>query len=161
MKLCKICSKPMDDSFSTCPYCGAPADGQPVAEENTQQNNTYQHNFYQQQNQNQYNTPPFTASYQQNTSYQNSNEKYTPEPRPQRSAYIAAILAFVGGMFGLHNFYLDYKKTAIIQLVVSLVGFVLTFGIATLAMEVWAIIDAIKILKGEINLDGTGAKIKL
>lgn len=155
MKICKICSRPMDDTFSTCPYCGAVADGQPATEENTQQNNAYGQNFYQQQQQNQYNTPPFTGNFQQ------PDEKYTPEPRPQRSAYIAAILAFVGGMFGLHNFYLDYKKTAWIQLVVSLVGFVLTFGIASIAMEVWAIIDAIKILKGEINIDGTGAKIKL
>ncbi|MBQ8209334.1 MAG: NINE protein [Clostridia bacterium] len=157
MKICRICSKPMDDSFTACPYCGAAADGQST-EENTQQN-TYQQNFYQQQNP--YNAPPFSNGYQQNASYQQPDEKYTPEPRPQRSAYVAAILAFVGGMFGLHNFYLDYKKTAWIQLIVSLVGFVLTFGIASIAMEVWAIIDGIKILKGEINLDGTGAKIKL
>ncbi len=155
MKLCKICSKPMDDSFTTCPYCGATADSQP-AEEPAQQN--YNPNFNQN---NPYNTPPFTNGYQHNTAHQQHDEKYTPEPRPQRSAYIAAILAFVGGMFGLHNFYLDYKKTAWIQLIVTLVGFVFTLGIASLAMEVWAIIDAVKILKGEINLDGTGAKIKL
>ena len=153
MKICKICSRPMDDSFNACPYCGAVADSQPQSEENTQQPNDYGQNFYQQQNP--YNTPPFTGNFQQ------ADEKYTPEPRPQRSAYVAAILAFVGGMFGLHNFYLDYKKTAWTQLIVSVAGFVFTLGIASIAMEVWAIIDAIKILKGEINLDGTGAKIRL
>ncbi len=156
MKICKTCSRPMDDTFNTCPYCGAVADGQPMGDENAQTD--YNPNFNQN---NTYNTPPFTNGYQQNINYQPNEEKYTPEPRPQRSAYVAAVLAFVGGMFGLHNFYLDYKKTAWIQLIVSIAGVVFTFGIATIAMEVWAITDAIKLLKGEINLDGTGAKIKL
>lgn len=156
MKVCKACSKPMDDTFNVCPHCGAPADSQP-AEENFNQNNNQQ-NFYQNAQQN--NQPPFYAGFQPNPNYQ-PDSKYRPEPRPQRSAYVAALLAFFGGMFGLHNFYLDYKKTAIIQLVVTLAGFVLTFGIASIAMQVWAVIDCIKLLKGEINIDGTGAKIKL
>ncbi len=156
MKICKICSRPMDDNFNACPYCGADVNAQPT-EENNQQN-TYQQNS----NYNSYgDTPPFTGSFQQQTGYQQSSSNYTPEPRPQRSAYIAAILAFFGGFLGLHNFYLDNKKTAWIQLIISLVGIVLTFGIATVAMEVWGVIDGLKLLKGEINLDGTGAKIKM
>ena len=162
MKTCKICGKAMDDSYNVCPYCGASENAGESAQaeqQNTYQQNTYRQNPYGQQNSNyQPYTNPCANSYNQQYT---QPKGYTPAPRPQRSAYIAAILAFFGGIFGLHNFYLDNKKTATIQLIISLVGLVLTFGIATIAMEVWAVIDAIKILKGEINTDGTGALIKM
>ena len=163
MKTCKICGKAMDDSYNVCPYCGADETAEANSEQtqqNTWQQNPYQQNPYQQNGGYQQNQNPYAnnGSYQQ---YTPPKQNYTPAPRPQRSAYIAAIRAFIGGMFGLHNFYLDNKKTATIQLVVSLVGIALTFGIATIAIEVWAIIDAVKILKGEINTDGTGAMIKM
>ena len=154
MKICKTCGKAMDDSYAVCPYCGAAAE--PSVNVNTEPDPQPG-----QQSQ------PYGASYgQTNQQYQQPyqppvNTGYTPAPRPQRSAYIAAILAFMGGMFGLHNFYLDNKNRAICQLVVSLVGIVLTFGVATIAMEIWAIVEGIKILRGDINTDGTGALIKM
>lgn len=169
MKTCKRCGKAMDSVFNVCPYCGLPvADteneneqfAQPQNEQQSQQSQPNQQHGYQ----NGYTQPnqgaPYNGGYYQQNYYP-PNSGYTPAPRPQRSAYIAAMLAIIGGMFGLHNFYLDNSKRATIQLVVSLAGFVLTFGIATIAVEVWAITEALKILKGEINTDGTGAMIKM
>lgn len=167
MKTCKICGKAMDDSYNACPYCGFMTNPQ-NAEEQTQQNthqnanqqstyqqNTYseQNNFYQ-QNQNPFQQNNFNQPY-------NQNSNYTHCSRPQRSAYIAAILAIIGGAFGLHNFYLDNNKIAKIQLIISIVGLILTFGVATVIVEIWSVIEGIKILKGEINTDGTGAMIKM
>lgn len=163
MKTCKQCSRAMDDSFTICPYCGFSVnDAQPQPEQqpdfNTQREQTFyrEPDSYAQPNQGQ----PFTP-YGQPQQNANGNTGYTPEPRPQRSAYIAGILAIIGGMFGLHNFYLDNTKRGMIQLAVTVVGFFLTFGIASIAMAVWAITEGLKILKGEINTDGTGALIKM
>lgn len=166
MKICKICGKAMDDSYSVCPYCGAasepsvnpnpdPQEQPPQGQPNPPSGAPYTQAHSQQQY---YAGPAYGPAEQP---YQPKNNGYTPAPRPQRSAYVAAILAFLGGLFGLHNFYLDNKNRAICQLVVSLVGILLTFGIATVAMEVWAIIEGVKILRGDINTDGTGALIKM
>lgn len=162
MKTCKICGKAMDDSYNACPYCGFMENTQ-NSNEQTQQNsqqNAYQqnvhseqNNFYQ-QNPNQYQNNGFNQPY-------NQNSNYTYCTRPQRSAYVAAILAVLGGAFGIHNFYLDNNRTAKIQLIISIVGLFLTFGIATVIVEIWAIVEGLKILKGEINTDGTGAMIKM
>lgn len=165
MKNCKRCGKAMDSIFNVCPYCGlnvadTGSENDPYSQaQNDQQPNQnpfgYQ-NSYAQPNQG---ASDNSGYYQQN--YYPPNSGYTPAPRPQRSAYIAAILSIIGGMFGLHNFYLDNTKRAIIQLVVSLVGLVFTFGVATIAMQVWAVTEGLRLLKGEINTDGTGAMIKM
>lgn len=170
MKICKICGKAMDDSYSVCPYCGAASEPSgnpnpdPQGQQQGQPNPPYGAPYTQTHSQQQYyGGAPYGQAeqnpYQQ--PYPPKNNGYTPAPRPQRSAYIAAILAFFGGIFGLHNFYLDNKNRAICQLVVSIVGFVVTLGIATLAMEIWAIVEGLQLLRGDINTDGTGALIKM
>lgn len=166
MKICKTCGKAMDDSYSVCPYCGAAVESSANPNPGPQQaqpNPPYNAPYGQSNQQQYYGGAPYGQAEQQpyQQPYQPVNNGYTPAPRPQRSAYIAAILAFLGGMFGLHNFYLDNKNRAICQLVVSLVGLVLTFGTATIAMEIWAIVEGVKILRGDINTDGTGALIKM
>lgn len=122
-----------------------------------QEDNTYtQPNYNQQPN---FGLQNYGGYYQQPAYHASAD--YTPAPRPQRSAYIAAILAFALGFVGIHNFYLDKKNRALIQLLVSIIGMVFTFGLSVIAMEVWAIIEGVRILKGEINTDGTGALIKM
>ena len=173
MKTCRQGGKAMDSSFNVCPYCGLPFTAveaeneqpqQPQQEqqapEQPNQNVNNQNNVNYQQQNNGYNNG-YNGGYAQQMNYYPPVSGYTPAPRPQRSAYIAALLAIFGGIFGLHNFYLDNSKRAVTQLVVSIAGLVLTFGIATVAMEVWAVTEALKILKGEINTDGTGAMIKM
>lgn len=170
----------MDDAYSVCPYCGTSVTDEPGTEAQQanpesfnedasgsytnfgQEGNTYtQPNYNQQQNYGQQNFGQQNyGGYYQQPAYHASAD-YTPAPRPQRSAYIAAILAFALGFVGIHNFYLDKKNRALIQLLVSLIGMVLTFGLSVIAMEVWAIIEGVRILKGEINTDGTGALIKM
>ena len=173
MKTCRQCGKSMDSSFNVCPYCGLPfavvetENEQPAQEQqeaNEQQNQSNTQNNYQQYNQynyqQQYQANGYNGGYGQ-MNYYPPHSGYTPAPRPQRSAYIAALLAIFGGIFGLHNFYLDNSKRAVTQLVISIAGLVVTFGIATVVMEIWAVTEALKILKGEINTDGTGTMIKM
>jgi TM2 domain-containing membrane protein YozV len=77
-----------------------------------------------------------------------------PAGRPARvSRLIYVILAIFLGSFGVHNFAAGHTNTAIIQLIVSLVGILLTpctFGITALAplgMFVWAIVEAVTVTK--------------
>ena len=52
------------------------------------------------------------------------NETKKQEPLPTAKSKIAAgILGILLGCFGVHNFYLGYKNKAILQLVLTIVGF--------------------------------------
>ncbi len=156
MKICNVCGKAMEDNYNVCPYCGRAADFSAENQQNTQPSAAEQNN-YQQNQQQSYQAPHVTAAPVNNA----EPPEYTPAPKPQRSAYVAAILAVFLGAFGVHNFYLDRKNRALTQLLISVIGAALTFGVATLAMEVWAVVEGLKILKGEINTDGNGNLIKM
>lgn len=82
---------------------------------------------------------------------------YTAPAVPGQKSKIAAGLLgiFLGGL-GVHNFYLGYTTKAVIQLVVSLVGGIITLGLAAFAMEIWGLIEGIMILTGKIAVDGKG-----
>lgn len=73
-----------------------------------------------------------------------------PAGYPQKSRLAAGLLAITLGLFGVHNFYLGFRSRATIQLVVSIVGIVLSMiviGIfAVLGMEIWAFIEGVQIL---------------
>lgn len=77
-----------------------------------------------------------------------------------KSKLVAGLLGIFLGTLGIHNFYLGYTKKAIIQLVVSLVGGLVTCGIATIAIEIWALVEGIMILTGKINVDANGNTLK-
>lgn len=77
-----------------------------------------------------------------------------------KSKIAAGLLAIFLGYLGVHNFYLGYKNKAIIQLVVSLVGGILTCGIATAVISIWALIEGIMILAGSINVDADGMPLE-
>lgn len=83
---------------------------------------------------------------------------HTAADSSAKSKLVAGLLAIFLGSLGIHNFYLGYTKKAVIQLVVSLVG-ALLFGIGPIAMEVWAIIEAVQIFTGKMT-DANGAALQ-
>jgi TM2 domain-containing membrane protein YozV/predicted nucleic acid-binding Zn ribbon protein len=78
----------------------------------------------------------------------------------QKSKVVAGILAILIGSLGIHNFYLGYTGRAVTQLLLSVVGGILTCGISTSAVSIWAIIEGILILTGSIDRDGDGYLLK-
>lgn len=64
----------------------------------------------------------------------------------------AGLLGIFLGALGLHRFYLGYTGTALVHIILFLVGF-FTFGVAALASYAWAIVDAIRIFKGKLAID--------
>lgn len=70
----------------------------------------------------------------------------------QKSKLAAGLLGIFLGGFGVHNFYLGYTGKAIAQLLLSL----FCFGIG----GIWALIEGILILCGNIDKDASGTPLK-
>lgn len=66
---------------------------------------------------------------------------------------------FLGGI-GVHNFYLGKTNRALVQLLVCLIGGIITCGLASIAMEIWGLVEGIMILTGSIAEDGKGVPLK-
>lgn len=81
-----------------------------------------------------------------------------------KSKMVAGLLAIFLGTFGIHNFYLGYTKKAVIQLVVTIVGIVLSCivigAFVVFGVWIWAIVDAVFIFTGKIDCDAQGVPLK-
>jgi len=74
---------------------------------------------------------------------------------PAKDRVIYVLLAVFLGSIGIHNFFAGYNRNGIIQLVVSLTTGIITCGISSFAMWVWAIIEACT-----IKCDANGVNFK-
>lgn len=85
---------------------------------------------------------------------------YPQTPANAKSKIAAGLLGIFLGQFGIHNFYLGYTQKAVIQLVLTLVGYALCcvfVGIFfIMATSIWGLVEGILILVGKINTDGSG-----
>ena len=77
-----------------------------------------------------------------------------------KSKLAACLLGIFLGAFGVHNFYLGYTTKAVIQLVCSAVGVLLSCLIlpafVVLGIEIWGLVEGIMILTGRIDRDAKG-----
>ena len=77
-----------------------------------------------------------------------------------KSKMTAGLLGIFFGSFGVHNFYLGYTPKAVIQLVCTVVGLLLScIGIGVLiviGIGIWGFVEGIMILCGKIETDGQG-----
>lgn len=78
----------------------------------------------------------------------------------QKSKFAAGLLALFLGCFGIHNFYLGYIGKAVAQLLISLLGGLITCGVALAGVAIWAFIEGILILTGSISQDAKGIPLK-
>ena len=88
-------------------------------------------------------TPPPNYQYAPQQSQAAPSKRTAGIGSAQKDKWVAAILAFCLGTFGIHKFYLGYKTEGIIMLVVALVGG-LCFGVGVLVMLVISIIEAVR-----------------
>lgn len=83
-----------------------------------------------------------------------------PANANSKSKIAAGLLAIFLGVYGVHNFYLGYTKKAVIELVVTLVGMVLScviIGIIPIVVvAIYTLIEGIMIFTGNINTDANG-----
>ena len=146
---CKMCGKEIPDGQELCDECAAKATNTSNPEttsETTSEANSEAQNV----NQNTTNA--------QNATVINNNQANT---NPQaKSKLVAGLLGIFLGTFGVHNFYLGFTTKAVVQLLVSLVGGLITCGIATVAVEIWGLVEGIMILCGNIQTDANGDQLK-
>lgn len=81
-------------------------------------------------------------------------------PRTGKSRLAVGLIALFLGSLGIHNFYLGYTNKGLTQLLVSLIGGAFTCGIATVAVAIWALIEAIQIFTGTIATDANGVPLR-
>ena len=79
----------------------------------------------------------------------------TGEPLSDKSKLAAGLLQIFLGQFGVGRFYLGDNKTAIIQLSLTIVGYILAIVIVgifiILGVAIWALIDGIMMLTGSVR----------
>ena len=82
----------------------------------------------------------------------------------QKSKIAAGLLGIFLGQFGVHNFYLGYTSKAVVQLVCTIVGYLLScVGIGlfvVLGISIWALVEGIMILAGSNKTDAKGIPLK-
>lgn len=77
-----------------------------------------------------------------------------------KSKMAAGLLGIFLGAFGVHNFYLGYTSKAVTQLVLTIIGIILSCIVVgaflVLGIEIWGLVEGIMILTGKINTDANG-----
>lgn len=119
-----------------------------------------------------YQPPQYTQQYtQQNSGYRppNYTQPYeahneapvydpiyaAPQGYPQKSRIAAALLAFMFGSFGVHNFYLGHTRRAVTQLLLSTAG-IFFLGLGPFAAVAWSWFEGIRLFRDVVPTDGHG-----
>lgn len=81
---------------------------------------------------------------------------------PQKSRVVAGVLGILLGSLGIHRFYLGFTTIGIIQILMSTVGALFTFGLSAIAAGIWGLIEGIMILVGseQFRRDAQGIPLK-
>lgn len=84
--------------------------------------------------------------------------------RSDKSKLVAGLLGIFLGGFGIHNFYLGFTNKAILQLILMVVGIVLScvfIGVfLVLGVQIWGFVEGILILVGKMDKDSKGNLLK-
>lgn len=73
-----------------------------------------------------------------------------------KSRIVAGILAILLGSLGIHNFYLGFTTRAVVQLLITILGGLFTCGVASVAVEIWAVVEGILLLTNKNSVDAEG-----
>ena len=81
-----------------------------------------------------------------------------------KSKIVAGLLGIFLGCYGVHNFYLGYTKKAVTQLVLTIVGILLSCiligAFLVMGVSIWGLVEGIMILAGNIDKDANGVPLK-
>lgn len=91
-------------------------------------------------------------------------QQYQPQPQ-QKSMILAALLALFLGTLGVHNFYLGYTRAGLMQVGLTVAGWVLSIVLIgflfLFVVGAWALIDFFLILlrSGRLKFDSRGVPL--
>ena len=75
--------------------------------------------------------------------FQRVRDAYVAQAYPRKSHVTAGLLAIFLGAFGVHKFYLGYNQVGFVMLAVTVIGSILTFGLASAVIWVIAIVEGL------------------
>jgi TM2 domain-containing membrane protein YozV len=128
---CPKCQRENYDKTKECVWCGASL------------NNSFQRK-----------EKPIKPEVIDEPTYQKKQATTSSVASEPKQRVVAGILALLVGGLGIHNFYLGYTDKAVIQLLLSTVGWFV--GIGPIIAGVWGFIEGIQILTGDIKFDSKG-----
>ena len=85
---------------------------------------------------------------------------FSMQSEKAKSRALAGWLGVFLGMLGIHNFYLGYVKKGLMQMILSLLVSILSFGYALPVVWIWGFIDGFRILRGYVRVDAWGRFLK-
>lgn len=108
----------------------------------------------------QYQPPQYTQPPQ--PTYYQPQYNVPPAGYAQKSRLAAGLLGILFGSLGIHNFYLGFTTRGVVQLLVSLIGGVITCGLATLAIAIWGFVEGVLLLTASPSrmYDGHGVILR-
>lgn len=134
---CKNCGKEIADNAAVCVNCGVPVG----------KGSSFCHNCGTETNDEAAVCVKCGVSLNEKTDSADSTNK--------KSKSLAVILAIAVGVFGIHDFYLGYKKRGIIKLICTILAIltsVIIIGIVPLlVVAIWILIDMINIVTGKMT----------
>lgn len=81
-----------------------------------------------------------------------------PDDYKPKKRYVAVLLAYALGIFGIHNFYLGNNSKAVAQILLTTLGSLL-FGLGIVATSIWVIVETVQLLTEKVDSDANGYKI--
>ena len=75
--------------------------------------------------------------------YRPPSYHYAKRSVKQKDHVAAGLLAILLGTFGVHKFYLGYNQAGFIMLAVSVLGSLITFGLAAAVIQVISLVEGI------------------
>ena len=141
MAFCTNCGKEINEEVKECPECGFvqknleedKVEETPVEEENTETTEETK-------------TEEEATGVQEEAKVEEEKvESVTPTSNVSsnsKSKIAAGLLGIFLGSFGAHNFYLGYTRNAVIQLCLTLIGWVVC-GLGPMIAGVWGLVEGI------------------
>ena len=148
---CPSCGAENVEGTRFCVKCGTTLPASPQPESWRQSGDLGQQPQQDYQQSSGYSTPQTPSSGYPSYPQQDSLSSYPPQAGDWQAAGAnkkmpAGLLAILLGGFGVHKFYLGYQTEGIIMLVAWILGLIFTCGIASMAVNVVAVIEGVMYL---------------
>ena len=79
---------------------------------------------------------------------------------PQKSKWVAIVLAFFFGTFAVHDLYLGHKKRGIIRIIAMIITISADIPVVAGLLYLWTIVEIVMLFAGKINKDARGVPLK-